>query len=331
MAAHSAQGHAREVGQFYSQVEQGQGRREESRIVRMRKFNNFIKSVLINMYVKEGDVMLDLASGKGGDLNKWAARKVRHVVFADVAKESVEQSKERYEERHTKSFSASFHVADLTRDPFDTWDPPLAHSVQFNSVSCQFALHYCFESQKQCRQFIKNAANRLKPGGFFFGCTPWAEEIVRRKREAEKKKKNSFGNAVYSIRFDEESEDPPSCFGAKYHFQLEEQVDVAEFLVNFDVLEYICKMEGLKLILRKSFKDFFTEQARDGDAKALLQKMDALETVRDRGPQNRRPGLTYAHGEDFCGLDYDVCGTLSRQEWECTSLYVVFCFQKMRD
>ena len=41
----------------------------------MRKFNNFIKSVLINMYVKEGDVMLDLASGKGGDLNKWAARK----------------------------------------------------------------------------------------------------------------------------------------------------------------------------------------------------------------------------------------------------------------
>ena len=46
------------------------------------------------------------------------------------------------------------------------------------------------------------------------------------------------------------------------------------------------------MILRKSFKDFFTEQARDGDAKALLQKMDALETVRDRGPQNRRPGLT---------------------------------------
>ena len=75
-----------------------------------------------------------------------------------------------------------------------------------------------------------------------------------RKREAEKKKKNSFGNAVYSIRFDEESEDPPSCFGAKYHFQLEEQVDVAEFLVNFDVLEYICKMEGLKCKHKVVFK-----------------------------------------------------------------------------
>ena len=67
-----------------------------------------------------------------------------------------------------------------------------------------------------------------------------------RKREAEKKKKNSFGNAVYSIRFDDDCEDPAPCFGGKYHFQLEEQVDVAEFIVNFNVLKYICEQEGLK-------------------------------------------------------------------------------------
>ena len=95
MAANSAQGHASRVGQFYSSVEQGMDKREESRILRMRKFNNFIKSILINLYVKEGDSILDLASGKGGDLNKWGVRKVRSVVFSDVAKESVEQSKER--------------------------------------------------------------------------------------------------------------------------------------------------------------------------------------------------------------------------------------------
>jgi len=95
MAARSAQGHASRVGQFYSKVEQGLDKREESRILRMRKFNNFIKSVLINMYVKQGDTILDLASGKGGDLNKWSVRKVKRVVFSDVAKESVAQSKER--------------------------------------------------------------------------------------------------------------------------------------------------------------------------------------------------------------------------------------------
>ena len=95
MAARSAQGHASKVGQFYSSVEQGQDKREDSRIVKMRKFNNFMKSTLINMYVHAGDTVLDLASGKGGDLNKWKVRKVKKVVFSDVAKESVAQSKER--------------------------------------------------------------------------------------------------------------------------------------------------------------------------------------------------------------------------------------------
>ena len=58
-------------------------------------------------------------SSAGGDLNKWKIQRAQHVVFVDVAAESVEQSKERYESRHSKSFSASFHQADLTRKDSD--------------------------------------------------------------------------------------------------------------------------------------------------------------------------------------------------------------------
>ncbi len=136
MAAPTAHGHARKVGQFYSNVRQeGVDRRQTQRIIRMRNFNNFMKSILFNTYVKQGDTCLDLASGKGlnrisfsfiltisyvgGDLNKWKIQRAQHVVFVDVAAESVEQSKERYENRHTKSFSASFHQADLTRKGSD--------------------------------------------------------------------------------------------------------------------------------------------------------------------------------------------------------------------
>ena len=46
--------------------------------------------------IDSGDVVFDMASGKGGDLNKWRSCKVKHVTFADVASESVEQSKERF-------------------------------------------------------------------------------------------------------------------------------------------------------------------------------------------------------------------------------------------
>ena len=122
--------------------------------------------------------MFDMASGKGGDLNKWSSRRVRHVTFADVASESVQQSRERYEERHKSKFSASFHVGDLTRAEPARWEPPLSTNLKFDVVSCQFALHYCFESQKQCKTFVRNAAQNLKRGGYFFGTTIWSGKGV---------------------------------------------------------------------------------------------------------------------------------------------------------
>ena len=56
MAASSAVGHASRVGQHYSQVKQvGLDKRDEARIIKMRNFNNFIKSLLINMYTNQGE------------------------------------------------------------------------------------------------------------------------------------------------------------------------------------------------------------------------------------------------------------------------------------
>ena len=130
--------------------------------------------IILGNNVSIGDTVFDMASGKGGDLNKWSSRRVRHVTFADVASESVQQSRERYEERHKSKFSASFHVGDLTRAEPQRWEPPLSTNLKFDVVSCQFALHYCFESQKQCKTFVRNAAQNLKRGGYFFGTTIWS-------------------------------------------------------------------------------------------------------------------------------------------------------------
>lgn len=83
-------------------------------------------------------------------------------------------------------------------------------------------------------------------GGYFFGTTCWSEELIRRYREAKRKGKHSFGNSIYSITFPESTPDPPAIFNATYHFQLEEQVNIEEFLVYFPVLKDICEQNGLK-------------------------------------------------------------------------------------
>lgn len=55
------------------------------------------------------------------------------------------------------------------------------------------------------------------------------------RKRLEASETNSFGNEVYSVKFEKKGEYP--LFGCKYDFHLEEVVDVPEFLVYFPLLE----------------------------------------------------------------------------------------------
>lgn len=48
---------------------------------------------------------------------------------------------------------------------------PLALSDQFDIASCQFAMHYMFQSAKQAHHFFAQIAAHLKPGGVFIATT----------------------------------------------------------------------------------------------------------------------------------------------------------------
>lgn len=70
------------AGHYNNLEEKGLAARNESRILHMRNFNNWIKSFLINKHMEEvrngmssGDQrvsVIDLGCGKGGDLLKWS-------------------------------------------------------------------------------------------------------------------------------------------------------------------------------------------------------------------------------------------------------------------
>lgn len=51
-------------------------------------------------------------------------------------------------------------------------------SIQFDLVSCQFALHYSFETLQQAECMMKNISECLKPGGYFIGTIPDAYDLV---------------------------------------------------------------------------------------------------------------------------------------------------------
>ena len=45
------------------------------------------------------------------------------------------------------------------------------NNLKFDLTSCQFAIHYSFESEKQAHRMVKNACQSLKEGGYFIGTT----------------------------------------------------------------------------------------------------------------------------------------------------------------
>jgi hypothetical protein len=78
------------VAQHYSQrPNMSRTERTSSPTFQLKVYNNWIKSILINEYLKGGDYVLDICSGKGGDLDKWSKRPVGGIVFAGIAGLSV--------------------------------------------------------------------------------------------------------------------------------------------------------------------------------------------------------------------------------------------------
>lgn len=323
--------------------------RKQSKIFYMRNFNNCIKSFIIKKYtdkIKEGKemyiekrkihyrpVVLDLASGKGGDLLKWNIGRVGKVVCTDIAQTSVEDAEKRFRQMRRAMFDAEFFVCDASKeDLMPKFKDP---SMKFDLCSCQFAIHYSFESEAQAERMIRNACQSLKNGGYFIGTTVNSLELKKRLHETDKM---SFGNSLYKVIFESKEEFPK--YGCRYIFQLDDVVDCPEFVLDKEIFVRICRKYGMKLLEWKTFEEMFWQHSRDGESYRLIKKMQALEPYNE---EMKRRGLNsnlegdYEHAEvelQHRMIKYDdpeftpSVLTLSKSEWAVSSLYVAFAFVK---
>ncbi|BET03141.1 mRNA cap guanine-N7 methyltransferase [Nesidiocoris tenuis] len=333
-------GNAEIVQKHYNSIqEKGLDHRNQSRIVYLRNFNNWIKGMLIDQYLtvvkskrksaQEPIRVIDLCCGKGGDIFKWNKGEVSHVIGVDIADQSIADAQKRYSDMKAKNqrlFSAEFIVADVTRTSIRTLfkDP----SMKVDLVSCQFSLHYSFESLGQAEKMMENMSASLKVGGLLIGTMPNAYDIVGRLKQS---KTNWFGNSVFTIKFDEMPE-PLPLFGAKYNFHLHEVVDCPEYLVHWPTLVRLAEQYGFRPISHRRFQNYYEEKKKDGQP--LLYQMSALEMYPPAsGTKLLGPSEDYKHAKEYFREypGHKFIGTLTMSEWEVCTLYMTFVFEKVRD
>ncbi|KAK8527305.1 hypothetical protein V6N13_085144 [Hibiscus sabdariffa] len=133
--------YARKVADHYSaRTNQTLEEREASPIIHLKKLNNWIKSVLIQLYARRGDAILDLACGKGGDLIKWDKAKVEYYVGIDIAQGSIEDCRTRYngDADHQRRKKFTFPARLICGDCFEVrLDRVLANDGSFDICSYQ--------------------------------------------------------------------------------------------------------------------------------------------------------------------------------------------------
>jgi len=198
----------------------------------LQKHHNQAKRALISEFAHDAERLLDLACGRGGDIAKWCDARIKEVVGLDVSKHSIEEAKERYKNAGSP-YNYTFAQHDVSQG--------YVCDRLFDVVSCMFALHYFFGTERDAQRLMQTVASNLKPGGYFIGIVPDALRVN------ERIKHGPFDNGF--MRVQALWEGKPACFGSKYVCNICGTVtagsQVPEFLVYGSVLEKVASMHGL--------------------------------------------------------------------------------------
>jgi len=269
----------------------------KSNIVRgLRDFHNlFVKNKLIKSVAKKGDTLIDFACGKGGDFSKWISSQLSFVFGIDLAKDNLENRVDGACARflnYRKDFrnipyalfvngNSSKNIASgaamLNDRAIQITKAVFGHGTKdasilgagvarqwgkgadgFNIASCQFALHYFFESQNTLYSFMRNLAECTKIGGYFIGTCYDGKSVFKML------KSKSFGESVqiyddetkiWEVKKDydyETFDDDITSVGYKIEvYQESINKSFPEYLVNFDFLNRLMTNYGFELVPRE--------------------------------------------------------------------------------
>jgi len=185
-----------ELPERYYKEEKVEGTKNDTEVY---KFNNLVKKHIYNKYLKDGDTILELASGRGGDLNKILNKKPKKIIMVEVDEIAIEEAKRRLRSMNSKGIEIDFIKMDLLNPDIKEIEKVLK-GENVDVISCQFAIHYFMGSDKNIKNILEIVKQYLKIGGYFF-YTSYDGDIINNKLKNKNKLiyKTKEGNILAEI------------------------------------------------------------------------------------------------------------------------------------
>lgn len=169
----------------------------------LRQYHNFVKSNLIYTYCNKmyqsnnQQSVLDIACGRGGDINKFYYTEVAYYVGIDIddegLKSPVDGAISRYNRFRKKkpnypkmyflqadarallNYESQVKILsgmdDINKKLLEKFFPKSGKKSLFDIISCQFAMHYFLKDELSWNNFKNNIRNHLRSGGYFIATT----------------------------------------------------------------------------------------------------------------------------------------------------------------
>jgi hypothetical protein len=242
------------------------------------------------------DRLIDFAVGKAGDLSKWRMADLKFVLGVDVAGDNIMNKRDGACARYLNDCrtyrdnmpKCLFFVGDSAKNIRSTGEA-FAHAVDrqyvnavfgkgdknpndlppgvyrsygiaengFDIASCQFAIHYFFETDTTLHQFLRNIAETVRVGGYFIGTTYDGETVYKTLKNVPTNQAWTVlqkGQKIAEItkeyedtgEFMPEEEDSIGMRIQVYQESINQTIP--EYLVNFKYFRYLMELYGFTLV-----------------------------------------------------------------------------------
>lgn len=253
----------------------------------LRKFNNWIKSNMILGYSKSKQRVLDIACGRGGDLDKFISANVEEYTGFDVFYNNLFTIKgsaySRYMIQKNKQkniMEAEFIHADargllnvksqtsIITTMNDTnkalIEKYLSGNKKYNVLNCQFAIHYFLSDELSWNNFLQNVNDHIAPNGYFL-ITCFDGDVLYKALENKPSIILSYTNdkGIKSVFFSikkmySEKQDVGMAIDCYNAMIFEDEIEMREYLVFPDYLEKSLKDKcEMELVESDSFENMF--------------------------------------------------------------------------
>jgi hypothetical protein len=258
----------------------------------LRDFHNLVvKRALIGGASRRGNTLIDFAVGKGGDLPKWIHAHLSFVLGVDISKDNIQNQLDgacaRYLD-YCKRFSimpgalfvqgnSALNIKSGTGISGEKYkqivravfgDGPKDKAILgegvyreygkaengFNVSSCQFAIHYMFETRANVCNFLRNVCECTQVGGYFIGTTYDGATMFDALKSDDGIAVMHNGTRVWQVTkayTATEFPDDETCVGYAIDvYQESINKTFREYLVNFNYLKRLMANFGFEVVPR---------------------------------------------------------------------------------